>query len=215
MKIKIVLIGFFLIFQSQAQSNEQFNFLNDCIDIFSTMNKAQIQFDSSVLNNQNPNEIKIIAENCNSKLVNCIEKLSKFSNANDIKIKKSLEVILPQIKSLIEHNEKYLDLTKNDNLSKEIELLNMGQKLLLNLFENTLLFPCSITVEKPKDNNISSLNSYLTLSERNLLNEKLISDFGNLIISSEPEKNLTSFEKSARMSYQFLNDKLGFKINYK
>lgn len=215
MKIKIALLGFFLIFQSQEQLNEKYNFLNDCIDVFSIMNKAQIQFDSSILNNQNPKKIKKIAENYNRKLGKCIERLSEFSNASDHKIKKSLELILTQINSLIEHNEKYLGLKKSDDISNEIELLNMGQKLLLKLFDNTLLIACSITVQKPKEKKTSTLTSYLTLSERNSLNEKLISDFGDLIISNKPGKHLSSFEKSAQMTYQFLNEKLGFTINYK
>jgi len=215
MKIKIALISFFLLFQNQVQSSEKYNFLNDCIEVFSIMNKSQIEFDSLVLNNQNPKKIKTIAENYNHKLIRCIGELSKFSNTNDNKIKKSIELFQYQIETLIEHNERYLNLIKSDNLPNEIKLLNKGQKFLLKIFDSMLLMPCSLTIEKPNGKKISMLTSYLTLKERNLLNKKLISSFGDMIKSNSQRKRMSSFEKSVQWTYQFLNNKLEFKIKYK
>src|SRR5690554_6190429 len=79
-------IGLFI--TTTTFANNEFNFVKDCIEIFSKLDRATTEFNSTIGNNNNPTILQNATKKYNNELVmTAMNKFSKYSTSQNPNIK--------------------------------------------------------------------------------------------------------------------------------
>ncbi len=213
MKIKInyILLIIGLLIGKSTLANNQFEFVNDCIDVYAKLDKATAEFHSTLENNTNSDILKTAITEYNNELVLfSMNKLLKHSKSENKNIQEVVTDLRNLITDLVKMNYKYLNFVTNskytkNELKKKSKSLIEQNKFASGFFREISLGICMTLVKNKPNKKNDKQYSELTLSQRNLLNSKLINEFGESIKKGTEVESKTPFEHSSRLIYEFLN----------
>lgn len=206
MKSNYILLIVALLIGKSTLANEQFNFMNDCIEFYGKLEKVADEFHSNLKSNSDSEVSKTIIAEYNVEL----NKLStnyllKHSKSEIKKIQEVATGLRDLINDLIKINKEYLNLgtdpkyTEKKLYKKRENLIKKNNKI-NSLFGGISIKICGVSVKQYKGN-----YSELTLSQRNLLNAKLITVFGEFVQNGDGFEQKSSFANSSRLIYKYIN----------
>jgi hypothetical protein len=211
MKINHILLIFGLLIGNATFANDQFNFVNDCIEVFSKLDKATTKFQTTLESKTESELLKIaITEYNNELILYSMNKLLKYSKIENNNIQEVATDLRNLMSDLVKMNYEYLNFITNSKytekeLKKKSESLIEQNKFVAGFFRETSLEIC-MTLAKDKPNKeYDKQYSELTLNQRNLLNASLIEKFGKSVKKGTKVESKTPFEYSSRIIYEFLN----------
>ncbi|QWX84842.1 hypothetical protein H0I23_04150 [Cellulophaga sp. HaHaR_3_176] len=198
--------------------NEEFKFVNDCIEIFSKLNEATNKFYSKLENNTNT---KILIANIDAynEALNHLsianDSIYKYTQSENRKIRKSAIDLSFLINDLTALNYEFLNfiILKKHPVNEVIErnkLLIKQNKINLSSIKEISL-EIRLTLVKESLNNKDEQCSVLTLNQRDLLNSQLIEKFGKSVKKRDKNDIKNSIENSSSLIYEFLNMEWIFK----
>jgi len=212
----ILIIG--LLIGNTTLANDQFEFTNDCLDVFAKLNSSTTEFHSVLKNSTNSEELKKAIAKYNDALVMfSMNKLLKHSKSENKNIQKTATDLRNLITDLVKMNYKYLNYVTNSKyteaqLKKKTESLIMENKFASGFFRQISMGIVATLVKDKPNKQKDTQYSELTLKQRNLINEKLISNYGKSIKKGTKVLSKTPFEYSSRLIYEFLNMDWEFEI---
>ena len=191
--------------------NEQFDFLNDCVEIFSKLDESTNEFYSILENNTNSEILKTNITTYNNELVLfSLNKLSKHTKCENSNIKEVATDLTNLTTDLVKMNYEYLNFVTNSKYS-EIELKKKNKSLVeqnksaSNFYREISLGICMILVKSNPNKKEDKQFSELTLNQRDLLNNKLRQKLGKSVKKGTKIESKNSFEHSLRVIYEFIN----------
>lgn len=211
MRINYILLFFGLLIGNTTLANEQFNFINDCIEVFAKLDKATIEFNKTLANNTNSDKLKTaISEYNNELVIFSMNKLLKYSKSENLNILEIATDLRNLITDLVKMNYEYLNFITNSKftekeLKEKSESLIEQNMFISGFFREISLAICMTSVKENKNVKNDEQYSELTLSQRNLLNKSLIEKFGKSVKKGTDAESKTPFEYSSRLIYEFLN----------
>lgn len=211
MKLKYILFVIVLFIGKTMPANEQFDLVNDCIEVFSKLNSATLDFYRTLENNTDSDKLKKGISDYNNQLVMfSLNKLSRYSNSEDNDTYKVATDLSKLISDLVKMNYEYLNYVTNSKYSEK-ELKQKSESLIeqnnfVSGFSREITLGLCMTLAKnnPKSGDDKQY-SHLSLNQRNLLNDLLNKEFGNTIKEGTKIKSKTPFEYSSRLIYEFIN----------
>ncbi|OUS13889.1 hypothetical protein A9Q93_08885 [Nonlabens dokdonensis] len=211
MKIKCILLIFGLLIGNTTFANDHFNFVDDCIKVFSRLDKTTLEFRTTLENKTESELLKTAITEYNNELVlYSMNKLLKYSKSENSNIKEVTTDLRNLMTNLVQMNYEYLNfVTNSEYTKKELKKKNKSlidqNKLVTGFFREISLGIC-MTLAKEKPNKEKNKQySVLTLNERNLLNASLIEKFGKSVKKGTEVESKSPFEYSSRLVYEFLN----------
>ncbi len=211
MKNNYILLVIGLLIGNTTLVNEQFDFVNDCIEVFAKLDKATTEFHSTLENKTDSEILKTTITEYNNELVLfSMNKLLKHSKSENQSIQEVATDLRNLITDLAKMNYEYLNFVTNSKYTeKELKTKSKSllehNKFVSGFFREISLGICmTLTKDKPNKKNDEQY-SELTLSQRNLLNKSLIEKFGKSIKKGTEIGSKTPFEYSSRLIYEFLN----------
>ena len=211
MKLNHLLLIFVLFIGNTTFANDYFDFLNGCIEVFSKLDKATIEFQNTLENKTDSDLLKTATTKYNDELVlYSMNKLLEFSKSENNNIKEVATDLRNLMSDLVKMNHEYLNFITNSKhtekeLSEKSKSLIEQNKFVSGFFREISLGIC-MTLAKDKPNNDKDKQySQLTLNQRNLLNTLLIGEFGKSIKKGTKIESNTPFEYSSRLIYEFIN----------
>ena len=205
----ILLIG--LLIGNTALANDQFDFINDCIEVFAKLDKSTTEFNSTLANNTDSEKVKTaITEYNNELVIFSMNKLLKHSKSENQNIQGVTADLRNLITDLVKMNYEYLNFVTNSKytekeLKKKSKSLIEQNMFVSGFFREISLGICMTSVKDKQYKKNDEQYSKLTLSQRNLLNKALIEKFGKSVKKGTEIKSKTPFEHSSRLIYEFLN----------
>ncbi len=205
----ILIIGLFI--GNTTLANDQFEFVNDFLDVYAKLNSATTEFHSTLENSTNPMELKkAIAEYNDVLVMFSMNKLLKHSKSENKNIKEISTDLRKVITDLVKMNYDYLNFLTNSKyseteLKKKSESLVMENKFASGFFRDISLGLIATLIKDNPNNQNDVQYSELTLKQRNSINEKLMNNYGKSIIKGTKVESKTPFEYSSRIIYEFLN----------
>ncbi len=210
MRINYILLFFGLLIGNTTLANEQFNFINDCIEVFAKLDKATIEFNKTLTNNTDSDKLKTaISEYNNELVIFSMNKLLKYSKSENLNILEIATDLRNLITDLVKMNYEYLNFITNSKFTEK-ELKEKSESLIeqnmfvSGFFREISLGICMTSVKENKNVKNDEQYSELTLSQRNLLNKSLIEKFGKSVKKGTEVESKTPFEYSSRLIYEFL-----------
>ncbi|NOZ46792.1 MAG: hypothetical protein GXO79_08410 [Chlorobi bacterium] len=217
MRINYIILIIGLLIGNTTLANNQFEFVNDCLDVYAKLNSATTEFYSTLENNTNSDVLKKAISEYNNKLVIfSMNKLLKHSKSENKNIQEVATDLRSLITDLVKMNYDYLNFVTNSKYT-EMELKKKSESLIMeNKFASGFFREISLgivaTLVKDKPNKQKDVQySELTLKQRNSINEKLKKYYGNSIKKGTKVESKTPFEYSSRLIYEFLNMEWEFK----
>jgi hypothetical protein len=217
MRVNSILLIIGLLIGNITLANDQFEFVNDCIDVYARLDSATIEFQSTLGNSTNSVVLKkAITEYNNELVIFSMNKLLKHSKSGNKNIQEVATALKSLITDLVKMNYNYLNFVTNSKytemeLKKKSETLIMENKFASGFFREISLGIIA-TLIKDKPNKQKDIQySELTLKQRNFINEKLTNIYGESIKKGTKIESKTPFEYSSRLIYEFLNIELEFK----
>jgi hypothetical protein len=212
MKINYIILLVGLLIGNIAFANEEFEFTDDCIDVFIKLNKSSFEFYTIIENSTDPNELKNEITNYNNDLVLfSLNKLSKYTKSDNLVIKAVADDLSNAITDLVKLNYEYLNFLTNSEfnkrkLKKKSETLVKQSKLISNSFKGIAQGIQVLLLKPQPDKTDDKLYIQLTLNQRDLLNEKLANELDTSIVENNMECECkTSFEHASRLILMFIN----------
>jgi hypothetical protein len=191
--------------------NEQFDFLNDCIEVFSKLNESTNEFYSTLENNTNSEILKTNITTYNNELVLfSLNKLSKHTKSENSNIKEVATDLTNLTTDLVKMNYEYLNYVTNskyseNELKKKNKSLVEQNKFASNFYREISLGICMTLVKSNPNKKEDKQFSELTLNQRDLLNSRLKHKLGKSVKKGTKIESKNSFEHSLRIIYEFLN----------
>ena len=191
--------------------NEQFDFLNDCVEVFSKLNESTNEFYSILENNTNSEILKTNITTYNNELVLfSLNKLSKHTKSENRNIKEVATDLTNLTTDLVKMNYEYLNYVTNSKYSeKELKKKNKSlveqNKFASNFYREISLGICMTLIKSNPNKKEDKQFSELTLNQRNLLNNRLKQKLGVSVKKGTKIESKNSFEHSLRIIYEFLN----------
>ena len=211
MRINYIILVIGLLIGNTTFANDQFEFVNDCLDVYAKLNSATTEFHSTLESSTNPDVLKKAIAEYNEELVMfSMNKLLKHSKSENKNIQEIATDLRSLITDLVKMNYDYLNFVTNSKytekeLKKKSESLIMENKFASGFFREISLGIVG-TLVKDKPNEQKDVQySELTLKQRNSINEKLKKYYGNSIKKGTKVESKTPFEYSSRLIYEFLN----------
>ncbi len=211
MKTNYILLIIGLLIGNTTLANDQFEFVNDCIDVYVKLNSATTEFHSTLENSTNPEELKkAIAEYNDALVMFSMNKLLKHSKSENKNIKEVSTDLRNVITDLVKMNYDYLNFVTNSKytkteLKKKSESLMMENKFASGFFREISMGLVATLVKGNTNKQNDIQYSELTLKQRNSINDKLIKNYGKSIKKGTKVESKTPFEYSSRLIYEFIN----------
>jgi|26BtaG_2_1085354.scaffolds.fasta_scaffold10357_2 hypothetical protein len=211
MKINYILLVIGLLIGKITLANEQFDFVNDCIEVFAKLDKATTELHSTLESKTDSEILKTTITEYNNELVLfSMNKLLKHSKSENQNIKEVATDLRNLITDLVKMNYEYLNFITNSKYTeKELKTKSKSlieqNKFVSGFFREISLGICMTLVKDKPNKKNDEQYSELTLSQRNLLNKSLIEKFGKSIKKGTEVESKTPFEHSSRLIYEFLN----------
>lgn len=217
MRINYIILIIGLLIGNTTLANDQFEFINDCLDVYAKLNSTTTEFHTTLEKSTNPEELKKAISEYNVALVMfSMNKLLKHTKSENKNIQEVANDLSNLITDLVKMNYDYLNFVTNSKyskmeLKKKSESLIMESKFASGFFREISLGIVATLVKDNPNKQKDVQYSELTINQRNSINEKLIKNYGISIKKGTKVESKTPFEYSSRLIYEFLNMEWEFK----